>query len=256
VSRKGFVLEQILQSSAEQKPKGAAKMKNGVKRKWMVAAIFTVIMSVQAGASVRSKATIVEFPSDLPELAQGRSQAMYLPHTREAQAILYLEKEQGRMLAILDVTDPAHIQAVGQVSIAAPSAYDFVQYLGNSAALIRYRDHSGFAIISFKNYKQPVLTAEPGYLHPSKVESDGPSGLLLVSVDRSSAPAQEPQYEVLNISGSSGPTPLATVKGVIQRVDRPGTGTIFLLNEQGVTVVRSLAAEQEHQIEVWEKNEN
>ncbi len=117
-------------------------------------------------------------------------------------------------------------------------------------------DHSGFAIISFKNYKQPVLTAEPAYLHPSKVESDGPSGLLLVSADRSSASAREPQYEVLSISGSSGPTPLATVKGVIQRVDRPGTGTIFLLNEQGVTVVRSLAAEQEHQIEVWEKNEN
>src|SRR5258708_21328662 len=143
---------------------------------------------------------------------------MYLHHTRDAQAILDLEKEQGRMLAILDVTAPAHIQAVGQVSIDAPSAYDFVQYLGNSAALIRYRDHSGFAIISFKNYKQPVLTAEPGYLHPSKVESDGRSGLLLVSADRSSAPAREPQYEVLNISASSCPTLLPQFKCLIHRV--------------------------------------
>jgi hypothetical protein len=231
-------------------------MKDSIKKKTVLAAIFAAILSVQASATVRTKTTVVEFPSDLPELAQGRSEAMYLHHTGEAQAILYLEKEQGRKLAILDVTDPAHIQAVGQVSIAAPSAYDFVQHLGNSVALIRYRDHSGFAIISFKNYKLPVLTAEPGYLHPAKAESEGPNALLLVSANGPSAPAREPQYEVLSVSGSSGPTPLATIKGVIQRVDRPGTGTVFLLNEQGLTVVRSLAAEQEHQTEIWEKNQN
>jgi hypothetical protein len=233
------------------------KMKNGMK-KWMVAAIFAMIVSVQANASVRSKTIIVDLPSDLPELAQGRSEAMYLHHTHAAQAILYLEKDQGRKLAILDVTDPAHIQAVGQVSVAAPATYDFVQYLGNSTVLIHYRNHSGFAIISFKNYKEPVLTAEPGYLHPAKVQPDGTDAFLLVSAQGTTSVAiREPQYyEVLSVSGSSGPTPLATVKGVIQRVDRPGTGTIFLLNEQGLTVVRSLAAEEEHQREIWEKEGN
>lgn len=232
-------------------------MKNGMK-KWMVAAIFAMIVSVQANASVRSKTIIVDLPSDLPELAQGRSEAMYLHHTHAAQAILYLEKDQGRKLAILDVTDPAHIQAVGQVSVAAPATYDFVQYLGNSTVLIHYRNHSGFAIISFKNYKEPVLTAEPGYLHPAKVQPDGTDAFLLVSAQGTTSVAiREPQYyEVLSVSGSSGPTPLATVKGVIQRVDRPGTGTIFLLNEQGLTVVRSLAAEEEHQREIWEKEGN
>ena len=64
------------------------------------------------------------------------------------------------------------------------------------------------------------------------------------------------QFLVMSVSGSPGPTPLATVKGVIQRADRPGTGTIFLLNEQGVTVIRSLAAEEEHQTEIWEKEGN
>jgi len=231
-------------------------MKNGMK-KWMVVAIFPMIVSVQANASVRSKTIVVDLPPDLPEMAQGHSEAMYLHHTHAAQAILYLEKDQGRKMAILDVTDPAHIQAVGQVSVAAPATYDFVQYLGNSTVLIHYRNHSGFATINFKNYKEPVLTAEPGYLHPAKVQLDGTDAFVLVSANTTtSAPTREPQDEVLSVSGSSGPTPLATVKGVIQRVDRPGTGTIFLLNEQGVTVVRSLAAEQEHQIEVWEKNEN
>lgn len=229
-------------------------MKNGMK-KWMVAGIFAMIVSVQANANVRSKTIVVEFPSDLPELAQGRSEAMYLHHTNAAQAILYLEKDQGRKLVILEVTDPAHIHAVGQVPVAAPATYDFVQYLGNATVLIHYRNHSGFAVISFKNYKEPVLTAEPGYLHPAKVQPDGTEAFLVVSAgSTTSAPTREPQsYEVISVSGA---TPLATVKGVIQRVDRPGTGTIFLLNEEGITVVRSLAAEEEHQTEIWEKEGN
>ena len=219
-------------------------------------AILTAIVGVQANANVRSKETIVEFPSDLPELAQGPGEALYLHHTHQAQAILYIEKEHGRKLAILDVTDPAHVKAVGQVSIAAASTYDFVQYLGNAATLIQYRNHSGFAMLSFKNYKQPVLTAEPEYLHPATVQPDGPDNLLLISTKGPSAPERGPQYEILSISGASGATPLATVQNVIQRVDRPQTGTIFLLNDQGVTMVRRLAAEREHQTEVWQKEEN
>src|SRR5437899_10467412 len=102
-------------------------MKDSIKKKTMVVEIFAASLSVQANASVRSKAIVVEFPSDLPELAQGRSEAMYLHHTGNAQAILYLEKDQGRKLAILDVTDPAHIKAVAQASIAAPSTSAFAQ---------------------------------------------------------------------------------------------------------------------------------
>src|SRR6266404_3242009 len=229
---------------------GSAMNRNIIKI--LVAATFVVAVSVQA--EVRSKAIVVESPSDLPELAQGRGEAMYLHHTGAAQAILYLERDQGRKLAILDITDPAKIRAVGQVSIDAPSAYDFVQDLAESAVLIRYRNHSGFAVISFKNYKQPMLKSEPEYLHPASVQPEGSGGLLLVSgASGASAPAREPEYEVLSISNPSSPTPLATIPGVIQRLDRPSTGTVFLLNDQGLTVVRRLAAEREHNIENWQK---
>lgn len=123
--------------------------------------------------------------------------------------------------------------------------------------LIHYRDHSGFAVIYFKDYKQPLLLAEPEYLHPATAQADGSSGLLLVSssgsaTNGSTAPAHEPEYEVLSISSSADATPLATIHGVTQRVDRPQTGTIFLLNEQGVTVVRSLAAELEHSTQKYD----
>src|ERR1700731_4298536 len=215
--------------------------------KTVIVAILVVAVGVQA--EVRSKAVVVQSPSDLPELARGRGEAMYLHRTGEAQAILYLERNQGRKLAVLDVTDPANIKGVGEVSIDAPSAYDFVQDLADSAVLIRYRNHSGFAVISFKNYKQPVLKSEPEYLHPASVEPDGSSALLLVSANGGTTQPREPEYEVLRVSDPSNPTPLATISGVIQRLDRPQTGTVFLLNDQGLTIIRRLAAEWENKIE-------
>ena len=220
--------------------------------KMLIAATFMFAgMSVQA--EVRTKAIVVESPSDLPELAQGRCEAMYLHRTSDAQAILYLQRDQGRKLAILDVTDPAKIRAVGQVSINATSAYDFVQDLADSGVLIHYRNHSGFAVISFKNYKEPLLKNEPEYLHPASVEADGSSAILLVSGNAATVPAREPEYEVLDISNPSSTTPLITITGVTQRLDRPATGTVFLLNDQGLTVVRRLAAEREHNIENSQK---
>jgi hypothetical protein len=228
-------------------------MKQSVSKILGAAIFVTFGMAASVGAEVRSKAIVVESPSDLPELAQGRCDAMYLHRTTAAQAILYLQRDRGRKLAILDVTDPAKISAIGEVSLDAPSAYDFVQDLSDSGVLIHYRNHAGFAVISFKNYKQPILKNEPEYLHPASVEADGSSAVLLVSASRPSALAREPEYEVVDISNPSSPTPLATITSVIQRLDRPSTGTVFLLNDQGLTVVRRLAAEREHNIENWQK---
>jgi hypothetical protein len=228
-------------------------MKRSISKILIAATFMTFGVAVNVQSEVRSKAIVVESPSDLPELAQGRCDAMYLHRTASAQAILYLQRDRGRRLAILDVTDPAKIRAVGEVSIDAPSAYDFVQDLSNSGVLIHYRNHSGFAVISFENYKQPMLKSEPEYLHPASVETDGSSALLLVSASGTSAPARDPEYELLGISNPSSPTPLATIPGVIQRLDRPSTGTVFLLNEQGLTVVRRLAAERQHDIENYQK---
>jgi hypothetical protein len=213
-------------------------------------AAFAATAILQARAGVGSKAIVVESPSDLPEFAQNRSEAMYLKHTESGMVVLYLEQNQGRKLAILDVTDPAKIRAVGQVSIDAPSSYDFVQDVGYSAVLIHYRNHSGFGLISFKKYKQPVLKAQPDYMHPARVQTDGPNALLFVSSNSPGAQTLDRQYEVISISNPSGPTPLATIPGVFQRLDRPGTGTIFLLNDHGLSVIRCLAAEQEHETDI------
>src|SRR4051812_19047890 len=122
--------------------------------KIMVAAAFVATLGVQANAKTRSKSIVVASPTDLPEMAQRKSEAMYLHSTGRGQTVLYLEQDQGRTLAILDVTDPGSIRALQRVSIAAFSPYDFVGPLQDTAVLIQYRDHSGFAVISLKKYKQ------------------------------------------------------------------------------------------------------
>jgi hypothetical protein len=217
--------------------------------KIMVAAIFAATVSVQANARTHSKSVVVVSPSDLPEMAQRSSEAMYLHETGGGQTVLYLEQDQGRTLGILDVTDPGAIRAIAQVSIPATSPYDFVETLMDSAVLIHYRDDSGFAIINFKKFKKPVLTAAPQFEHPAYTEPLGHSGLLLTSTTRAIAQAEDPEYQLFDVSDPSHPAALATVKGVQQRLERTETGTTLLLGNTGITVIRRPNVEEEYKIE-------
>jgi hypothetical protein len=211
----------------------------------LVFSLVVVASAVQAPAAVNSKEVIVDFPSDLPEFAQRPTEAMYLYDTGHSEVVLYLEQDQGRKLSILDVSDPARIRTVGQVSVDAPSAFDFVQSLrGDSSVLVHFRDQSGFGVISFEDYKRPKLKPEPNYIHPASVQTDGLNMLIFVSAGGASEQTPELQYQVVNSANASDPTPLATIQGVKQRLDRPETGSIFLLNGDGLSVIRSLRQEK------------
>lgn len=230
-------------------------MKNSAK-KWMVVAIFAMSVSVQANASVRSKTIIVDLPSDLPEMAQRSSEAIYLYETGGGKTLLYLEQDQGRTLGVLDVTDPGAIRAIAQVSIPAKSPYDFVGNLKDSAVLIHYRDHSGFAVINLKKYKQPVLAEAPQFQHPAQAEPLGYDGLLLASSTHPVYQAEDPRYQVIDVFNPSKPAVLATVEGVKQRLERAETGTLFLLSNNGLTIVRRPSVEEEYKIEQLQKEGN
>jgi hypothetical protein len=217
--------------------------------KTLATAIFAAALGVQAVARTHSKSIVVESPSDLPEMAQRNSEAMYLHERGVGQAVLYLEQDQGRTLAILDVTDPGSIRALAQVSIAAPSPYDFVGNLSDSAVLIRYREHLGFAVIDLKKYKEPVLTGLPQLEHSAQPEAFGDDALLLASTAHSSVPVEDRQYEVIDTSNPSKATVLATVAGVRQRLERTETGTLFLLTNTGLTVIRRPNLEYQYKVE-------
>jgi hypothetical protein len=213
-------------------------------------AVLATVMSAQAAVVSHSKTIIVESPADLPETAQIASEAIYLHDTSDGRSYLYLEQNGGKKLAILDVTNPAQIKSVGRVSVEAASTYDFVQAVGASAVLIRYRDNSGFATLDLRHAKNPVVGTAAGAMNAGFTESIGQTGLLLTSAPAGvEAPQQARMYQVVDVSTASHPSLLGTINGVKESVTNESTGTLFLLGDGGVTAVRQPAVEQEHAIE-------
>ncbi|MHB1020793.1 MAG: hypothetical protein ACYC46_11470 [Acidobacteriaceae bacterium] len=208
-------------------------------------ALFAVGALAQAKA--HSKTIVVETPADLPALAQADSSAMYLHHTNDGRTFLYIENNNGSKLSILNVTDPASIRQIAQVPVSAPAAYDFVRNLNDVNELIRYRDGSGFAILNLKKYNRPVMEEAPQFNHVASMERIGQTGLLLRDATHSfpTAPLKQ-KYVVMDVANPGSPHLLVTVAGVEQQLSRPDTGTLFLLNQEGITVVRRLRVEADH----------
>jgi hypothetical protein len=223
----------------------------------LAATVFAATIAAQAAVASRSKAIVVETPADLPEVAQAATEAIYLHPAGNGSELLYLEQGQGSKLAILDVTDPAQIKSIGRVSIAANAPYDFVKETGPSAVLVRYRDHSGFAVIDLRHAEKPVLANAPQVAASGYVDELGQDALLLTPANFD---VQNPHtagvYQVVDFSRASNPVVLATVAGVKQSVSNDATGTLYLLGQDGLTAVRQTAIEREHAAEETEMREN
>lgn len=223
----------------------------------MAAVLATTGVNAKAAVRPHSKTIRVVSPSQFPVLAQNGGEAMYLYNTGDGRTLLYIETQGGRELSALDVTDPAKITAVTQTQLETKAAFDFVHGVGGRGALIRYRDGSGFALLSFRKYKHPVLVEGPALERTDESESLGQTGLLLTSVDLPSEPVREAQtYKVLDTSNPSQPELLASIPAVKQGISKADTGTLFLLNNDGVTVIRRLRVEEEHKTELDQQRGN
>lgn len=243
----------VLILSAERKTKGRLEMRISTS-KTLIVAMFTTTVGLQAATKPHSKSVVVDRPEVLPELAQRSSEAMFLHNTGGGQAFLYLEQDQGKTLAILDLTNSASIREVGRPSVGASSPYDFVRPVGDSAALIRYRDHSRFAIINFRKYKQPVLTATPELPGSATTRLVGPGTLLLTSSNGANAPAEDNRCAVIDVADRLKPTSLGVIHGVKAATGETRDGTMFLLGKDGLTVIRRPSVEEEYQLESTQTN--
>jgi hypothetical protein len=223
----------------------------------LATSILAITLSAHAAVKSHSGSMIVEQPSDLPESAQNATDAIYLHETSAGEEILYLEQRDGKRLAVLDVTDPTQVRTVSQVTLDARAPYDFVRDLGGSAALIRYRDNSGVAVLSFKHYKRPVPSSAPALANASTCESPGQTGLLVESTGTLQRPdSRTAGYSIVDLSAQANPAVLANFNDVRQHLFLRGTGTLFLLNDQGLTVIRQPQVELEHATELIELNHN
>jgi hypothetical protein len=215
-------------------------------------------------AAARAKDIVVEPPAALPALAREAGVDMYLRDANNGSTYLYIEDQTGKYLSILNVTDPARIAEVARVSIAAQGPFDFVRELDHSAALIRYRDNSGFAVASFKRVDRPTIAQVQPMATARTAEMLDGAGLLLTSTSQSHASLEtptprrvEPQtYTVVDVANAAEPEVLASVPGVVRRLLRQNTGTTFLLSDNGITVVRRLRTEAAHATELWQDSRN
>jgi len=224
--------------------------------KALLTATLVTATTVAANAAIRphSKTIVIDSPANRSVLAESAPDAMYLQDTHDGRTLLYIEAQNGRILRPLDVTDPARIQTFAETELPSHSAFDFVGPVSSEAVLIRYRDGSGTALLSLKHYKHPVLVADAP-LDPNYVaEPLGQTGLLLTSAEFHNVTYQQAvdprNFKVIDTANPSQPVLLTTIADVQQRLEKTDTGTQFLLNQDGVTVIRRLRVEQEHQAEL------
>ena len=206
-------------------------------------------LSAEAELHSRSKDIIVMEAHDLQELAQLPGDSLFLHSDNQGSTYLYIEQQEGTRLSVLDVTDPAHIRVASTTRLQTRGAFDFAGALNGRTELIRYREGNHAAILDLHKAKRPQIKAadELGGTDPGRTL--GIDGILATKVSyRDTRVAAPADFEVLDVSNPSAPLVLATIKDVQQRAVNQETGTTFLLGKRGLTVIRQISAEYEHQV--------
>jgi hypothetical protein len=187
-------------------------------------------------------------PGDLPELARMTGQAIMLHDTMDGRTLLYIEQNHGARLAILDVTDPAHVKAEGSAQLDAPGSFDFVSSLGADAVLVRFRNGQGEAVLNLQKVKTPTLNMIQGLYFQGSMEFLGDNVLLVAKGPSVRSDANDTDYQVVDISNPLQPNPITDIKQILEKITNDETGTTFLLTADGLYLIRRPAAEEESRI--------
>jgi len=187
--------------------------------------------SVGVFARERSGVTpevVVVHPSELPPAAQVPAQAMYL-HVLGFSRYLYLEQENGRRLAVFDVSQPANIKTVAVIALKTPS-FEFLPEVNSQLVLVR-----------FTGSKAPLRLGVLELKHPQKP--------VLRSLGSSGMSASSPAASVLeqDVGPSAGIPDVR--QGIITDED---LGSRFVLTAHGLYVIRQPAVEKKFELEEFE----
>ena len=211
-------------------------------------AVLTFASHAEATNRHSSNKIIVVRPADLPEQARITGQAMMLHGTLDGRTLLYIEQNQGVRLAILDVTDPAHVKAEASVQVDAPGPFDFVSPLGADAVLVRFRDGQGEAVLSLRKLKAPTLNVIQGLYFQGTTEFLGGDVLLVAKRPSVQSDADDTDYQAIDISNPLHPSPLPDIKQLLEKITNDETGTTFLLTADGLYLIRRPVVEAEFRI--------
>ena len=188
---------------------------------------------------------VVEPPTALPEQAREASQDIFLYSNSVGNAYLYLEQQQGSRLVILDDTEPTHVKLAAVLDTGISRVYDFQQYLGSAFELIRFRDGSGSALLNLHKPKAPrVIKVQNSAPEPVEMQSDSGYRGVALHAAKTSAGLQGQDVQVIDTSAAA--RILTTVTNVTRQASRQETGTIFLLGDHGLTMIRRPGVEWEY----------
>jgi hypothetical protein len=168
---------------------------------------------------------------------------------RNGSTYLYIEQQQFGRLAILDVTDPAHVKGLGVARLDISAPFDFVRPMGDSAELVCFRGNGRPAVLNLQHPKQPTLTSVNGLRHVASTEPLGITGFLLLNSSKQGGELIAADYQILDTSSPNSPRLLATVTNVQQRLTNQMTGAVYLLGSDGLTIVRRPRVEEENDTE-------
>jgi hypothetical protein len=203
-----------------------------------------VISATVIQATAEGKGDLVIVPSHkLPEKAHRAGQAMKLHLVSPDTLYLYVEQDNGRSIAVFDVSHPGKIALKALVAVDAPAPFTFVETVGRHTELIRYTDGSGNALLDLSKPKLPGIktmaaTASEAYVLPIREAGSGISGI----VTKPYISSVSADYQVIL---PSRPQQIFTVREVIQQLRDEANGTTYLLGSDGLTVIRDLKREQD-----------
>jgi hypothetical protein len=216
-----------------------------------IAAAFTLTGTAEARNHPSNKIILVR-PTELPDLARVAGQAMLLHATGDGRTLLYIEQDNGAQLAIFDVTDPAKIKEEGAARLETPGSFDFVSSLGDRAELVRFRQGQGEAVLDLREAKVPAIKMMQGLKFQGLTQRLGDDGFLVADRPNAQSEANDPNYQVVDISNPLRANAVADVNQVLEKITNDETGTTFLLAADGLYVIRRPAVEEEYKIHEYQ----
>ena len=210
----------------------------------MFSRLFIALLVISASvipATAEGKGNLVVVPSNkLPDKAHRAAQAMKLHLVSPDTQFLYVEQDNGRSIAVFDVSHPSKITLRAFVTIDAPVSFDFVETVGPNTELIRYSDGSGTALLDLSKPKDPRIktiaaTASEAYILPIREGGSGVGTKPYVSS------ASEDYQVILSFRSKQ----VLTFREVIQKLRDEANGTTYLLRSNGLTVIRDLKREED-----------
>ena len=187
-----------------------------------------------------SEDVVVVSPASLPELARQTGETMFMHETIDGRTLLYIERDVGAGLAILDVTDPSHVKAEGTVRLDAPGTFYVTRMLGERTALVQFQESRGYAVLDFRSADHPrlkVMDRQPLPESSTVVDDDG---VILNRPPARSPGAATESVDTSGIDGTNRPDydRIDEIKGVRSTLTIEATGTTLLLADDGLHVVR------------------